>query len=356
MANPPKHFRLGVFMPVGNNGWIMSKSSPQYLPTFQLNKDVALLAEKVGFDYIFSMAKWSGYGGETRFWDFSAESFTMMAALAVVTSKLRLVASISPILIHPTIVAKMMATLDDISGGRIGLNIVSSDSEYTRMGLYPEDFSSYRHQYIDEWLRVVKQLWTGDPVDFAGDYFTLTGYASNPRPVQRPWPTILYATSSEGGFRFVAEQCDEAFIVWNDQKNANSKRLKQMGAEFGRSIKTQTLVTLIPGETDADAQRIMEHIGSGADLEAITNVYDRGFPGDKRARGQELVDQGFPRTVVYMSGPLVAGPERVADVLEDLAVNGDFDGILLTFPDYIEGLERFNDLIMPLLKKRGLRV
>ena len=56
-----------------------------------------------------------------------------------------------------------------------------------------------------------------------------------------------------------------------------------------------------------------------------------------------------------MSGPLVAGPERVADVIEDLAVNGDFDGILYTFPDFIDGLERFDDLVMPLLKRRGLR-
>ena len=56
-------------MPVGNNGWILSKTSPQYLPTYQLNRDVAQLAEKIGFDYLFSMAKWSGCGGETRFWD-----------------------------------------------------------------------------------------------------------------------------------------------------------------------------------------------------------------------------------------------------------------------------------------------
>src|SRR5712692_11149098 len=180
MSDQRKQFRLGVFMPVGNNGWLLSKTAPQYLPTYELNRDVARLAERIGFDYLFSMAKWSGYGGETHFWDYSIESFTLMAALAEVTTQLRLVASISPILIHPTIVAKMMATLDDISGGRIALNIVSSDTEYNRMGLYPEDFYTYRHKYIDEWLRVVKLLWTGEPVNFEGDYFKLAGYASKP--------------------------------------------------------------------------------------------------------------------------------------------------------------------------------
>ncbi len=356
MIDQRRKIRLGVFMPVGNNGWILSKTSPQYLPTYQLNKDVSQLAEKIGFDYLFSMAKWSGYGGETRFWEYSIESFTLMSALAAATSRLRLVASISPILIHPTIVAKMMATLDDISGGRIGLNIVSSDVEYHRMGLYPKDFMSYRHKYIDEWLTVVKRLWTGEPVDFDGEYFKLTGYASNPRPIQQPWPPIVYATSSEGGFRFVAEQCDEAFILCgSDERNANSKVLKQMAADRGRSIKTQGDVALILGETDADAQRIAEHIREGADTEAITNVYDRGYQGDRRARGRELLAEGFPQTLVYRTFPLIGGPERVADFIEDMVVNGEFDGILCSFPDFIDGLERFNDLVMPLLRKRGLR-
>src|SRR5688572_19667013 len=102
-----KHFRLGVFMPVANNGWIISKNSPQYQPTFQLNKDIAQLAERIGFDYVFSMAKWSGYGGETRYWESAIESFSLMAALATGTTRLRLVASIAPILVHPAIVAKI---------------------------------------------------------------------------------------------------------------------------------------------------------------------------------------------------------------------------------------------------------
>ena len=49
---------LGVFIPVGNNGWVISKNSPQYRPTFALNRKIAILAEEIGFDYVFSMAKW----------------------------------------------------------------------------------------------------------------------------------------------------------------------------------------------------------------------------------------------------------------------------------------------------------
>ncbi|HLG72953.1 MAG TPA: LLM class flavin-dependent oxidoreductase [Chloroflexota bacterium] len=352
-------FKLGVFMPVGNNGWIISRNSPQYMPTFELNKRIALLAEEIGFDYVFSMAKWSGYGGEVRFWDFSVESFTMMTALAAVTERLQLVASVAPILIHPAILAKIAVTLDHISNGRLAINVVSSDHEFIHMGLYPENFEDFRHEYIDEWLRVCKQLWTGEPVYFEGKWFNLTGYASNPTPVQQPWPTIIYATSSEGGFKFVAEHCDEAFVRADEQRNNASKQLKKFAADGGRIIKTQAHVCLIQGETDEDAQRILRHFGEGAALESIFNVYERSnreFQGDKAARGREMLEQRWPRPLFYHAFPLIGGPDTIADFAEDMARNGDFDGMLFSFPDYIEGLTQFNRHVVPRLKERGLRV
>ena len=56
---------LGVFLPVTNNGWIISKNSPQFLPTYALNREISALAKRIGFSYVFSMAKWRGFGGET---------------------------------------------------------------------------------------------------------------------------------------------------------------------------------------------------------------------------------------------------------------------------------------------------
>lgn len=342
-------------MPVGNNGWIISSSSPQYMPTYAHNRDVALLAEDIGFDYLFSMAKWSGYGGETRYWDYSIESFTLMSALAAVTKRLQIVASVAPILVQPTVFAKIAVTLDEISGGRLAINVVSSDHEFVHMGLYPEDFESYRHAYIDEWLRVCKLVWTGTPVNFSGNWFNVTGYAANPTPLQKPCPVIIYATSSPGGFQFVAEHCDEAFVRADDQRNAASKQLKQFAADRGRTIKTQAHVCLVQGDSDDDAQRILARFREGADYEAITNVYDRDWDGDKVARGRQLVEERWPRALFYQARPLVGGPETIADFVEDMARNGDFDGILFSFPEYLDGLARFNRHVVPLLRERGLR-
>ena len=67
---------IGVFIPIGRNGWIVSTTSPQYNPSFELNKQTTLNAERYGFDFALSMIKLRGFGGESGFWDQNLESFT----------------------------------------------------------------------------------------------------------------------------------------------------------------------------------------------------------------------------------------------------------------------------------------
>lgn len=360
---------LGVFLPVGNNGWIMSKNSPQYMPTWELNKNVSQFAESIGVDYVFSMAKWGGLDGETEYWNHTLESLTLMGGLAAVTNRMRLVASVSPLLTHPAIVAKMVVTVDNIAAGRLSLNIVSSNNqEYGRLGLYPDNWESFRYDYTYEWLDVCKRLWTEDRVDFKGKYFTLTDCMSGPKPVQKPHPRIVCATGSEAGFRFVAEQCDEAFLgssmavdknTVGDKtaaKNNASQKAKEMARELGRTIKTQTLVIVVPSESDEQGKEIIEHYRQGADYEAITNLWDPGCAGDKLARGKELVGGpgGYPSRLFYYAPAFAGSPKTTADLLEELAVDGDFDGLLLSFPDYMEGLSYMYKKIMPILRRRHL--
>ncbi len=76
---------IGVFIPIGRNGWIVSTTSPQYNPSFELNKQTTLNAERYGFDFALSMIKLRGFGGQSGFWDQNLESFTLMAGLAAVT-------------------------------------------------------------------------------------------------------------------------------------------------------------------------------------------------------------------------------------------------------------------------------
>ena len=131
--------KIGVFIPIGNNGWLVSTTSPQYMPSWDLNREVVQKAERYGLDFALSMIKLRGFGGPSEYWDHNLESFTLMAGLAAVTSRIQLFASVAVLTLPPAIVARMAVTIDSISHGRFGVNIVSGwqKAEYEQMGLWP---------------------------------------------------------------------------------------------------------------------------------------------------------------------------------------------------------------------------
>src|SRR6201746_2733982 len=131
--------KIGVFIPIGNNGWLISENAPQYRPSFALNKQITLTAEKYGLDFVLSMIKLRGFGGKTEFWDHNLESFTLMAGLAAVTSRIKLFATCAVLTMPPPIAARMAVTIDSISHGRFGLNIITGwqEEEYRQMRIWP---------------------------------------------------------------------------------------------------------------------------------------------------------------------------------------------------------------------------
>src|ERR1700712_6027812 len=107
---------VGIFVPIGNNGWLISENSPQYMPSFDLNKEIAQKAESYGVDFLLSMIKLRGFGGKTEFWEHNLESFTLMAGLAAVTQRIKIFATSATLTLPPAIVARMASTIDSIAG------------------------------------------------------------------------------------------------------------------------------------------------------------------------------------------------------------------------------------------------
>jgi len=85
-----KEVEYGVFMPVGEGGWIRSTTAPPVPATYAYNRQVALLTEQLGLDFLLAMAQWRGFGGVSHHWDTILESMTVMTALAEVTTRVRL--------------------------------------------------------------------------------------------------------------------------------------------------------------------------------------------------------------------------------------------------------------------------
>jgi pyrimidine oxygenase len=346
-----KRLELGVFIPIGNNGWIISTTAPQYLPTFELNRDICQLAEKVGFDFVFSMSKWRGYGGETRFWDFSLESLTLMAALAAVTRKIRIYASVQPLMVPPAVAAKMAVTIDDISGGRAGINIVTGAylDETAQMGLLPPAYDTYRYEYAREWIEVVTRLWTEESVTYRGKYFQLEDCRSDPKPLRKPHPDIVCAGISDAGMRFTSRHGTHSFLGGRtlEEVVVLGRRMKELARGARRPIKTYTVVTLIQGKSDSHAKELFDYYCSGADIKALRNVVAM-----MQGPSGELVQDIAKKFVFFGCQPLVGGPESIAAVINEWANDGDLDGVMFCFPEFIQGLNDLQARVVPILGEK----
>src|SRR5258707_6842144 len=130
---------LGVFIPIGNNGWLISTTSPQYKPSFDLNREVVEKAERFGFDFALSMIKLHGFGGPSQFWDYNLESFTLMAGLAATTTRIKLFATCAVLTMPPPIAARMAVTGGSHSPGPVGGDILSRchGPGYNPNGIWP---------------------------------------------------------------------------------------------------------------------------------------------------------------------------------------------------------------------------
>src|SRR5215472_14594961 len=189
MSEPGRR-EFGVFLPVANGGWIISSTTPPLDGLWKQNLAAAVTADEVGMDFVMSMGKWRGFGGATNHWGVQLESVTLMSALATVTSRVKLWATIHPLLQNPAVAAKMIATLDHISGGRAGLNIVSGAyrGEFEQMGAWEESLDhDARYDLTEEWTKIVKRLWRDRSVSFDGKYFTFKDCVSEPKPLQTPF-------------------------------------------------------------------------------------------------------------------------------------------------------------------------
>ena len=349
---------LGIFLPIGNNGFLMSETAPQYAPSFAMNKQITVLAENLGFDFVFSMSKWRGFGGATHFWDTTLESISLMTGLAAATSRIGIIATLQPVLFPPAVAAKMAATIDDISGGRFGINIVTGSflDEYEQMGILPPDYSKNRYRYAKEWLHCVKRLWTEESVTFDGEYFHLQDCRSSPKPVQQPHPFLICAGTSDEGFRFTAEECNYSFMngITVDHTKQLSKRMKEMAAETGRSIKVATTLLPVLDETDAAAEKQWKHIQEGADKVALANLAGYYSKGDRESSKNRILK--MERDVSFAGRMIPGSPAKLAAIIEELVVDGGVDSIQLLFPDYISGIKTFHAEVMPLLQRRELRL
>ena len=350
---------LGVFIPIGSNGWLISTTSPQYKPSFALNRDTVLKAERYGFEFALSMVKLRGFGGKSEFWDHCLESFTLMAGIAAVTERIKLYASSAVLTLPPAITARMASTIDSIAPGRFGINIVSGwqEAEYSQMGLWPgaAHFAD-RYLYCAEYVTVMRELWETGRSDFKGKYFQMEDCRLSPRP---SGPIDLVAAGqSPTGMAFAARYAEFNFILGEGVNTPttfapNVARLADAAAGTGRKVGAYGLFMIIAAETDEAASAKWELYRSGADAEALSWMGVQASADTKADAGSTARSISNPVSAVnFNMGTLVGSYATVARMMDELDAVPGLAGVMLTFDDFLEGMDAFGQRIQPLMTTR----
>lgn len=422
---PTKQLVLGAFEEftpnfIGNS-WHHERGDTAAFATLEFWTDMVKKLDAAGFDFFF-MAEAIGYpmndAGEVpeavirEAVQFPVhDPLTIMSALAAATPRIGFVATASTTAQQPLLNARTFTTLDHLTGGRIGWNIVTSDNQQAlvrllgRTQVTPHD---ERYAAATEFVDLDLELWEGAWEDDAvradkknkvfadpskvhrirrdGTYFTFDGYfPATPSPQRTP--TLFQAGTSEAGTTFAAQYAE---CVFTQDRNAarlaaGIARLRQKAVDAGRpasSIKVVNGASFIIADTEEEAQRLRAELNSTATREATAALF-LGWSGvdlaqlDPEATLDDVSTEvghtmlamwrnpdGTSPTIgeILDSLPSTFGGMKftgtvasVADQVEAFVAETDVDGFLVeNWYGGIEGYTEFTDQLMPELRRRGL--
>lgn len=348
--------KLGLFGVNVSAAGGFTKSPDRHEIDWAQNVSLVQRAEAAGFEAAIPFSRWRGFEGETNPWGESYETYTWAAGIAAQTSRICVFATSQSLTMPPALAAKQLATVDHISGGRVGLNVVAGWSAREMRMFSPLALEhDERYDYLQEWMEVVYALWGEDGFDYSGRWLTVPEGYQQPKPLQRPRPPVMNAAFSPRGHRFAAQYVDIAFVNVADAEAARTKAaaIRDMAAVHDRELQVWVTAACICADTDKDALDRMLSYREQADTEAVRNFFDWsmggavGMPPEVRAANERSAASGF-------GYQLVGSPETVAERIAEVHDAG-IDGLAITWMNFDEGVDRFAAEVMPLLEKNGVR-
>jgi len=396
--------------------WRHPDSSPLALTDVGYYQDVARRAEAGLFDSIFladQLAMGEDGAAAGRTW---LEPLTVLAALSVSTSRIGLIATASTTYTEPFNLARQFASIDHMSGGRAGWNIVTSWAAAAARNFGGEGQVSHADRYArgEEFMTVVKALWDSwaddailddrangayaradriRPIHHRGEHYKVAGPLNMPRGPQGR-PVFVQAGSSDTGRRFAARHAEAIFTAQMEKATAQAfyADLKALVAAEGRPL-DQALI--LPGlspliaPTEAGAQRMARELNELTDPEIGRKRLSGRFGGhdfshlplDKPLSAEDFPDPGtveaarsrtevivglvrrekptLRQLLAYLAGArghyVTAGtPEQIADLMVEWFNDGAADGFNVMPPLLPSMLDTFVAEVIPILQRRGL--
>jgi len=348
--------QFAYWVPNISGGLVVSKIPQRTDWSFDYNAWLARTAEEAGFDYALSQARFfASYGAENQL-----EALTLTSALASVTTKLTLISAIHPGLWHPGVIAKAVATIDQISKGRAAINVVSGWFKGEFVG-YGEPWLDHDERYrrSEEFIRVLKGMWTEDEFTFKGDFYRINGAPLKPKPVRHPHPPIFQGGNSKAARQMAARVSDWYFMNGTSVEKAAEQiqEIRALAAAHGRDpheIRFGLNGFVICRDAEEEAHATLREIIANADHEAV-----EGFASQVKHAGQATAEkQGmwaestFEDLVQYNDGfktRLIGTPEHIATRIAAYEAVG-VDLVLCGFLHYTDDLPDFGRRVIPLVR------
>ena len=357
-----RKLKLGTFSTNLSGGCAISTIDGVLQADWPSTLSLAQMADAMEFEALVPVGRWKGFGGVTNFNGEGFESFSWASAIGASTRHSGIFATTHVPTIHPIFAAKMGSTIDHVTNGRYVMNIVTGwfKPEIEMFGRAQLDHAD-RYKMAEEWLHVIKRLWTEDgEFDHEGQFYQVKQGWCMPKPLHKPYPPIMNAGGSEIGRHYAAKYCDVAFLVFSSHDKDQMR--KQVAAyrdlarqEYGREIKVWSYAYIVQGETEKEARDFYQHyVHEKGDWVAASNLLDT-LGLNAQTLPPEAIEPLKEHFIAGWGGyPLIGTRDQVVEGLRDLADVG-LDGTLLSWPRYIEGMAQFQRETYPLVVQAGLR-
>lgn len=349
--------KLGVFAANADGGLALTTVPERWRARWPDVAEVARVADAAGLELLLPIARWKGFGGATDAREWSFETFTFAAALAALTARVAVAATVHVPLVHPVYAAKALATVDHVSGGRAALNIVCgwNPDELAMFGVEP---LAERYAQGQEWWEVVRRIHAGGaPFDHDGRFYRLRAVRGWPLPVQRPHPVTLNAAFGPPGRDFAARNVDFLLTTFTDLEGGarHIADIEARAAAAGREVGVWATCHVVCRQSRDEAEAHYERYAVAEADHAAVDYHMR----QKQQFASSHDDAAFRLHRKRFAGgagtfPLVGTPEDIAADLERIAAAG-FVGTTLSFVDFRSELPAFRDAVLPLLVEAGLR-
>lgn len=356
--------KIHWFIPTHGDSRYLGTSKGARAATFDYFKQIAIAADSLGYEAVLIP---TGRSCE--------DSWILAASLIDATRRLKFLVALRPGLVQPAQSARMTATLDRLSGGRVLVNLVTGGDpeELAGDGLFLGHAERYEEsaEFIRIWREILARSHDGEAYDFDGKHLRVQGAKLLYPPVSRPYPQVFFGGSSEAAHELAAEQVD-TYLTWGEPPAAVAKKVadvRERAARRGRTLDFGIRLHVIVRETEDEAWQAASELVSQLDEQTVAaaqakfakmdsvgqrrmaELHKGSFDRNDVRKGLEISPNLWAGVGLVRGGAgtaLVGSAQQVADRIKEYAALGLNHFVLSGYP-HLEEAHRFAELVFPLL-------